>query len=139
MASIINRQQPHNNNYISGENIILNTSITATQGILNIEKPEWKLPLDVLQGVLLTWGLISNLATVVSLVCEHKGLYRQICLLLQHQALADCLTCFCGLLILIQVQNIFLSFSSPVLDVVTLYEIESIYSDMKKNLIRHIR
>ena len=62
----------------------------------------WSEVVNIIQGVILIWGIATNLVTVISLIKYNVGFSRHCCALIKHQSILDLLACLCGFIISVQ-------------------------------------
>ena len=72
---------------------ILETVVDTTGG-----KPRWRKILDIIQIIVLTWGISTNLVSAVCFRKHPAGFSRQIQLLFEHQCWIDFSSCLIGFL-----------------------------------------
>ena len=80
----------------------LNTTITdvyTNQNNVPVEnegRPTWRRILDVIQVILLSWGIITNMTSAICFRRQPAGFSRQILLLFEHQSWIDFTSCVTG-------------------------------------------
>ena len=74
---------------------------TTTTTVLNTVaesegRPTWRKILDIIQILLLSWGIVTNLTSAICFRRQPSGFSRQILLLFEHQAWIDFTSCVTG-------------------------------------------
>ena len=92
---------------IPANSTVVNQGIsTATNFLINFEsssdtvagKPKWRRILDIIQIILLSWGISTNFASALCLRKHSEGFSHKIRFLFEHQSWIDFISCSVGFL-----------------------------------------